>query len=579
MTDAASSRFHVELVFDELRARRGEPACAVAAQRESIRRRLILCGAGLVAAFALLGVRTTQLALDVPAPDNPIVAGGEDLEPARIEDRDGRALALTLRGVGLAVNGAEVWDAGETASGIAAIFPDVDPVRLAQRLEARERVVIDRVITDYQRERILSLGLAGFSFPAAELRAYPHGRLFSHVIGYQIPGRGGVTGLEAAMTSRELSGPQRTTLDIAAQTILLGELARAQDQFRAKAAWGVLLNARTGAVAALASLPDFDPNKPGASPAHARRNRVVSDAYELGSAFKPLTVAMAIEDGFVSLKTPVDVTSPLEVGDWAISDYSNKGNVLTVEEVLAYSSNIGTAQLALLLGEERFVGGLDAFGLTEPLTTSLAESGRALVPEVWGPAEIATASYGHGIAVSPLHLAAGFAAVVNGGERIRPRFLEADPVEAERILSAETSRAMRRALRAAVTHGTGGRAEAPGYYVIGKTATADKPRAGGYDDDGPLISSFIGAFPGYDPEWVLLVSLDEPQGTAATSGLATAGLTAAPVFRRVVERLAPVLGIMPAGEDVAADGFVTVLQERAPDGGSEDGLAPIAEAR
>ncbi len=559
MTKTSLGRFEVDLLFDECKARRGEKLPDRGEQEESIRRRLILCGTGLMAAFAILSVRTTQLALDTPAPEyRPAVVEVAE-GAARLEDAEGRALALNVKGFGLAIHGREVWDVEEAVRGLTGLFPHLDEAKLRSRLSAGNRVMIDRVISEQQRDEVLALGLPGLEFPDAELRAYPQGRLFSHVVGYQIPGRGGVTGLEAAITSQELSGTKRTTLNVAAQTVLLSELQRARRIYEAQAAWGVLIDARDGGVVAMASLPDFDPNAAGASPASARRNRVVSDTYELGSAFKAMTVAMAMEEGIAQLETPVDVTSPLQVGDWAIEDYSAKEPVLTVEEIIAVSSNIGTAQLALLMGEERFTAWLETFGLTERLTTSLPEGRSPLLPASWGPAEIATASYGHGIAVSPLHLATAFTAVVNGGEFITPRFMTDEPVEKRRVISQRTSAALRRALRSVVTDGTGGKAEAPGYYVIGKTATADKPGRGGYSDKGPLIASFIGAFPGHDPRYVLLVSLDEPVGTADTYGFATAGWTAAPTFRRTVERLAPVLNLRPSEEDEAADGFLSVL--------------------
>lgn len=564
MSSLNPSRFEVDIVFDELKSRRGEPVVDVAAQRESIRRRLLMCGAGLAAAFSILGARTTQLALDTPPPAYELAAAASDEGPARLLDAEGRALALNVKAYGLAIEGQEIWDAEEAAIGLAGLFPDLDPEDLRKRLEAGQRVVIENVISDTEREAVLALGLPGLSFPEADVRAYPQGRLFSHVVGYQIPGRGGVTGLEATLSSRELSGEQQTTLNIAAQTILLGELARAMDTFSAKAAWGVLMNARDGSIAAMVSLPDYDPNVPGLSPAAARRNRVLSDNYELGSAFKAFTVAMALESGLARLETQVNVTSPLQVGDWAIEDYSQKEPVMSVERVLATSSNIGTAQLALLMGEETLTDWITAFGLDERLSTSLPEGRSPLLPETWGEAEVATVSYGHGIAVSPLHLTRAFASMVNGGELMTPRILASDPVEGERVISEDTSAALRRALRTVITDGTGGKAEAPGFHAIGKTATADKPGEGGYSDDGPLISSFIGAFPGFDPEYVLLISLDEPKGTAETYGFATAGWTAAPVFRRSVERLAPVLGVMPARDDVAADAFLALLSKNPP---------------
>ncbi len=555
MSITGAERFDVEVLYDEIASRK-DPEPQATTTDDSIKRRLMLCAMGLAAAFGALGIRSVDLALDTPAPSYDVAQAAIATKASRLEDADGRLLAINVPAYGLAINGRDVWDPEEAALGLAAIFPSVDPDKLRVKLSAEQRVVVDRVITDGQREAVMALGLPGLSFPPTEERVYPQGRLFSHVVGYQIPGRGGVTGLESAATIRGLEGPQITTLNVTAQTILISELERAMERFSAKAAWGILMDANDGSVAALASLPDFDPNVPGQSPASARRNRLVSDNYELGSALKALTVAAALEAEVATLETQVDVRSPLVVGDWEIEDYSVKKAVMTVEEVLATSSNIGTGQLALALGSDRFVDILARFGLTERLETALPEGRTPLLPPRWGEAEVVTASYGHGIAVSPLHLTSAFAATVNGGALITPRFFESDPVERTMILRPETSAAMRRGLRSVITQGTGGNAEAMGYYVIGKTATADKPVGGRYLDDGPLLSSFIGAFPGHDPRYVLLISLDEPEGTADTYGFATAGWTAAPAFRRAVERLAPVLGVMPVRQDEAADGFL-----------------------
>ncbi|MEO1040787.1 MAG: penicillin-binding protein 2 [Pseudomonadota bacterium] len=555
MSSTGAERFQVEMLFDEIASQRAEDIEPTTSD-DSIKRRLMLCGIGLAAAFGLLGVRSIDLALDTPAPSYDVARAAATAEASRLEDSEGRVLAINVPAYGLAIHGRDVWDPEEAALGLASIFPSVDPDKLRVMLSAEQRVVIDRVINDGEREAVMALGLPGLSFPPTEQRVYPQGRLFSHAVGYQIPGRGGVTGLEGAATLRDLEGPQATTLNVTVQTILLSELERAMQRFSAKAAWGIVMNARDGSVAAMASLPDFDPNVPGQSPAAARRNRLVSDNYELGSALKALTVAAALETGIADLDTQVDVRSPLVIGEWEIEDYSIKEPMMSVERVLATSSNIGTGQLALALGSDRFVEILARFGLTDRLKTALPEGRTPLLPPRWGEAEVVTASYGHGIAVSPLHLTAAFAATVNGGHLVKPRFFQDDPIEKETILRPETSAAMRRGLRSVITNGTGGNAEAMGYYVIGKTATADKPVRGGYLDDGPLLSSFIGAFPGHDPAYVLLISLDEPQGTADTYGYATAGWTAAPTFRRAVERLAPVLGVMPVREDEAADGFL-----------------------
>ncbi|MEM6913443.1 MAG: penicillin-binding transpeptidase domain-containing protein, partial [Pseudomonadota bacterium] len=366
MNSMGTGRFQVEMLFDEIASKQADDN-ALTSSDDSIKRRLMLCGVGLAAAFGLLGIRSIDLALDTPAPRYDVARTAATAEASRLEDSDGRVLAINVPAYGLAINGQDVWDPEEAAMGLASIFPSVDPDKLRVKLSAEQRVVIDRVINDAEREAVMALGLPGLSFPPTEQRVYPQGRLFSHVVGYQIPGRGGVTGLEGAATLRELEGPQTTTLDVTVQTILLSELERAMDRFSAKAAWGVVMNARDGSVAAMASLPDFDPIVPGQCPASARRNRLVSDNYELGSALKALTVAAALETGIADLNTQVDVRSPLIVGEWEIEDYSTKEAMMSVERVLATSSNIGTGQLALALGADRFVDILSRFGMTERL--------------------------------------------------------------------------------------------------------------------------------------------------------------------------------------------------------------------
>ncbi|ADM09991.1 hypothetical protein PB2503_09694 [Parvularcula bermudensis HTCC2503] len=509
-------------------------------------------------------------------------ARAEIRAPRAIVDRVGRPLAMNTNLIGLAVDGREVTDPEEIAARLLPLFPDLDTARLTSRLARGRYVHLFNAITDKERQAVIALGLPGVRFPESQGRAYPQKSLAAHIVGYRIPGEGGAVGAEKALDAGSLSPggrePVALSIDLVAQQILEEELARALETFSGKAAWGVLLDVHTGQVRALANLPTFNPNRPGAFPAASWRNRAMSDRYELGSAFKPLTVAAAFDAGVIAPSETFDVATPLEIGGWEIDDYSRKKPFMTPAEIVQYSSNIGTIRIVQRLGTARFTQMLEALNLSSPLFTELPEARDPALSTEWRPSELASSSYGHGIAVSPLQLTAAFAAVVNGGVYRTPTFLNEATVPGRRIFRPETSKRMKLILRRTVTDGTARNARAPGYYPIGKTATADKPVAGGYrDEGGQLISSFIGAFPGYDPQYVLLVSVDEPKGTRETYGFATAGYVAAPAFSRIVERVAPTLDIMPASDAVAADGFLGLRREIAQRPAETDALARLME--
>ncbi|MEM9422967.1 MAG: penicillin-binding protein 2 [Pseudomonadota bacterium] len=529
--------------------------------------RIYLCAAMFGAAFLVLAGRLAYVSFGMTEEIRLIRA--ETQVPARpdILDRRGRTLAMNRTGEGLAIDGRDVWDVDEVVSALSNMFPSIDTDRLYTRLSQKKYALVLSEITPQERRAVMALGLPGMRFPETTIRAYPQKDLAAHVVGYTIPGRGGAIGVEKVIDDMRLAAgePVNLALDVVAQQVLEDELAAGLSRFSAKAAWGVLLNAKTGEVRALASLPDFNPNRLSATKEVAWKNRTMSDAYELGSAFKAITAAAAIDAKAVSLSETFDVSKAIEVGGWPIDDYSRKRHPLTVSEVVQYSSNIGTVRMVQKLGAERFKATLGKLGLDKRLETDLPEGRMPTVSKTWRASELASTAYGHGISVSPLQLTAAFAAVVNGGTYRVPHFVKGTPqgeaLDEVRAFSEHTSARMRIILRKAVTEGTGRNAEAAGYYTIGKTATADKPGRGGYDDNGELISSFIGAFPGYDPEYVLLISFDEPQGISSTHGFATAGYVAAPVFRRVVERVAPALGLMPVGDDVAFDGFMGLRKE------------------
>lgn len=517
------------------------------------------------AAFAGLGGRLAYVSLGGTATPPTLAeagVGSHKTSRPEIVDRNGVLLAANLPTMALEVAGDEVWDARETATALAGVLDGVDVKDLERKLAEGRYVEVRTDLSPSEQEAVFALGLPGVRFRPRMHRYYPHDALAAHVIGITEPGRGGVMGLERVLDERRVTGPLVASIDIRAQQALEDELQQAMQTFSAKAAWGGVIDVESGEIIALASLPDFDPNNPGAAPADWRRNRATYDRYELGSAFKTFTAAAVLENGVGSEASEYDARGSYRVADRVFTDYHGKNRILTFSEVIQHSSNIGAARMAADLGPERLRAMLASLGLTEPLPIELPENRAPDLPAKWGPVETATVAFGHGISVTPLHLLAAYAAVVNGGTYRAPTFLKAAGArEGDKVLSPKTSAIMRRVLRRVVTDGTARRAEIAGYYPIGKTATADKPEAGGYDTN-VRIASFIGAFPGYAPRYVALVSLDDPLPTSKTYGYATAGWNAAPTFARLVQRLAPILQVAPVNDSTALAAFAADLDQK-----------------
>jgi cell division protein FtsI (penicillin-binding protein 3) len=530
------------------------------------RRRILMCGVVFGAVFALMGFRLFAVAL---GPDDAgaarIAARASDADRREIVDRNGVLLAANLPLRALEIAGDEVWDAKETAAQIGAIIPAIDADDVRKKLEDKRYVEIRERLTPAQEREIFALGLPGVRFSSRVERFYPQGRTAAHVVGHMEPGKGGVMGLERYLNGAEGAEPLAASIDIRAQEIVEQELAAAIRKFHANAAMGAVMDVTTGEVIALASLPEFDPNRPGAAKADHRRNRAVYDRYELGSALKLLTAAAALDAGTARESSTYDARGSLKIADKVIRDFHGENRILTFSEVIQHSSNIGAARMAKDLGTEKLKAALKAAGLLDTLPIELAERRAPEPPWQWGPVETATISYGHGISITPLHLLAATAAIVNGGDYRAPTFVKHEtPRPSERIFKAETSAAMRRVMRAVITGGTASLAETPGYFSIGKTATAEKPSRGGYDPNA-RIATFVGAFPGYAPRYAVLVTLDEPQAVEGTFGYATAGWNAAPAYAAIVSRMAPILGVMPAGPEIAALRFGTAPGERRAD--------------
>lgn len=475
---------------------------------------------------------------------------------AEITDRNGQVIATNLFVAALEMDKREVPDAAAALDSIANALPGFDRRRAEKAVAhgSRYAVIADR-LSPWQQQQINELGIPGLRFRRQLERFYPSKELFSHVVGYTGDDYRGLSGVEK--TYDELlaagQGPLQLSLDLRVQHALHGELRNSMDYFSAAAASGVVLDVRNGEVLGLVSLPDFDPNHVQ-DPEHTRYfNQVISGLYELGSTFKIFTTGMTLDAGLAALDDVYDATDPIRVSRYWIRDYHPERRPLSVTEIFLHSSNIGSAKMAMQVGARAQQDFLSRLGMFERLPIELPGAIVPPVPQPWGDAKTMTVAYGHGIAVSPLHLASGVASLVNGGRRVHPTILPrvaGDDGLGERLISEATSLNLRRLLRLAVTSkdGTGSRADVQGYSVGGKTGTANKVAGGRYAKKAKL-SSFVGVFPAEAPRYLVFVVLDEPQGRPETYNFATGGWTAAPAVGGIIRRIAPVLGVRPRFDD------------------------------
>jgi cell division protein FtsI (penicillin-binding protein 3) len=525
---------------------------------ETARTRLLIGGALIAAAFLVVGVRLTELVVFNENESLRRAAAREIAQPvsrarADIVDRNGVLLATSLTTASLFADPHKIADPADTARRIVEIVPDLSEEVIAARLSADKSFVwLRRNLTPRQQFEINRLGVPGLDFEHEERRVYPHGRLAAHVVGFTNVDNVGLAGIEQSMDAAIAGGtePLRLSIDIRVQQILRQELAAQIEKFKAIGGGGIVLDANTGEVISLVSLPDFDPNAAGEASEEMRFNRITLGVYELGSVFKIFNHAIALETGAASMTSRYDATKPIRIARFTISDFHPEKRWLTVPEIFQHSSNIGSAKMALEFGGEiqrRFLGHL---GLLRRTSIELPEQAQPIYPAQWREINTMTIAYGHGIAVSPLHLTSAVAAVANGGI-LRPATLvqrDGGTLDGVQVFSGATSDSMRRLLRLVVETGTGRNAEAEGYLVGGKTGTAEKQVNGAYKRNA-LISSFVGVFPVNDPRFVVYVMLDEPKGIPESFNYATGGWTAAPVVRGVIARMAPLFAIAPLDSD------------------------------
>lgn len=533
-------------------------------QRTPVQRRIFLALAVFAGCFALVGARLVELAI-VGGDHDAHIASAETIGPIHrpdIVDRNGEVMATDIVTASLYADGRAIVDPVETARQLASALPDLNVDDLTEKLESRRAFIwLKRDMTPKQQYAVHYLGLPGLGYRREQKRVYPNGHSSSHVLGSVDIDNRGTAGMERYIDKSLLLGqgdaggdrarPVSLSIDMRVQFALRDELVKAIDEFKAKAAVGIIMDVHTGEVVAMSSLPDFDPNDPMASNEDSRFNRATLGVYELGSVFKTVTLAAALDSGKVKIDDRFDATQPIKMGRFTIHDFHAENRWLSVPEIFMVSSNIGTAKIALQLGTDDYRAYLARFGLLTRPDIELPEAGSPLLPPRWGELSTITASFGQGIAVTPLQVVSAMAMIVNGGTQVRPSFLRQDSVKlGPQLISHDASDEMRDMLRLVVTDGTGRKADVPGYPVIGKTGTAEKAVNGGYAQHR-LISSFLSAFPANNPRYAMFIMFDEPQGSKATYGYATAGWNAAPVTARVVKRVAPLLGLQPEGVVVA----------------------------
>ncbi|MGB3243141.1 MAG: penicillin-binding protein 2 [Sulfitobacter sp.] len=539
--------------------------------------RLLILGAFFFCAFAVVGARMGLLATTDPVEPRAHAPGAViSASRADIVDRNGSILATNFETHALYAQPRSLIDPEMTARKLVAIFPGLNEERLIKDFTgARKFLWVKKKISPEQMQAVHDIGDPGLLFAPRDMRLYPNGTLAAHVMGGASFGKEGVHAAEVigvagaekyfdnylrdpANGNKPLQLSLDLTIQAAAERVLYGGMKL----MNAKGATSVLMDVKTGEVISVVSLPTFDPNNrprpatKGDASDSPLFNRSVQGVYELGSTFKIFAAVQAIDLGLVNADTIIETAGPLKVGGFRIGEFANHNyGKLSVEDIIVKSSNRGTGRIALQIGAKRQQEFLKSLGFFEATKFEIVEAagGKPLLPKRWTELSTVTISYGHGLSSSPMHLAAGYAAIANGGYRVEPTLLKQDgPQLGARVISERAAADARRMLRKVVSEGTASFGEVPGYLVAGKTGTAEKPkRTGGYHKD-KVINTFASMFPANDPKYVLIVTLDEPVETSGDKPRRTAGWTAVPVAAEMIRRIAPLLGLRPQVEPAPA---------------------------
>ena len=501
------------------------------------------------------GDRPTTAIFNLPEPRDPELPAVVPRGPrAMITDRNNEILAISLPTAALYANPQELTDAREAARRLKAALPRFDEAQIRAKLSESDKqfVYLARQITPREVLQVNALGIPGVNFEHTERRRYPMGRAAAQVLGgVDVDGRG-VAGIERFFDRRlaDDNTPMRLSIDVRVQAVVRDELTKAMETFRAIGGCGIVMDVRTGEIIAMVSLPDYDANQVGRATNEERFNRAVTGMYEPGSTFKLQTASMALDYGTTQLWNEFNASAPIKIGRFTISDFEGKKRWLYLPEVLAYSSNIGAAHVAQTVGAERQRAWMRNMGMLNRIAVELPEAALPIVQsaQAWKEIVTLTVAFGHGISVSPLHVARGTAAIANNGIKVRPTLLAMDPgtspPDSERVMQQATSDTMRKLMRLIVTDGFGKTAEVAGYYPGGKTGTAEKTGRGGYQKKAN-VAVFTSVFPMHAPRYTVYMMLDEPKANASTYGYATAGWVIAPAAGRTIARIGPMLGMLP----------------------------------
>jgi cell division protein FtsI (penicillin-binding protein 3) len=530
--------------------------------------RVGLVALGFAGLFSVIGGRLVMLAVTSDHASEVRRVTTSEISAARpdIVDRNGEVLATDIKMVSVFAEPRNIVDKDEAVELLTAVLPDLDARELRERLGTRKGFVwVKREITPKQQAEVHRLGIPGVGFLPENKRVYPNAQAAAHVLGFANVDNVGIAGIEKYIDGQglqDLNGagfnisaadlkPVELSVDLRVQHIMRDELVGAMEKYKAKAAAGAVLDVTTGEIVSLVSLPDYDPNNPVDALEKDRINRINVGVYEMGSTFKAITTAMALDSGKFTINSTLDARSGLRYGKFTIGDYHGTHRILTVPEVFIHSSNIGTARMALGIGVEGHKAFLRKMGQLDRLKTELPENAEPIVPPRWGELNTVTIAFGHGVAVAPLQAVAAVGALVNGGIMIPPTFLKRSEADAKalgtRVIKPETSEAMRYVMRLNAEKGSATKAAVAGFYVGGKTGTAEKVIGGRYSKNR-LLTTFMAIAPSDKPKYVFLTILDEPQGLPETHGFATSGWNASPVTGNIIERSAPLLGIPPRFE-------------------------------
>lgn len=543
---------------------------------ETSRVRLVCVMAFFLLCFIAIAIRLVEVSLleraqgDAQAPtaidaSNQEALNGEWNTPmpmSRLDivDRNGVVVATSLNTLSLFAKPNVMVEPYEAAKKLVTVFPEMREKDLRKKLTQNASFVwIKRNLTPKEQHAVNNLGIPGLYFQPEQRRVYPYANLLSHIVGYVGVDNKGLAGIEKHFDKKLLAtkfehDPLKLSVDVKLQHIMHDELSKAVSQFGAIGGVGVVMELKSGEVLSMCSLPDFNPHDPGEASDDSKFNRASLGSYEMGSTFKTFTTAMALDYGVVTMRDGYDASHPIKISRYTISDTHPKNRWLSIPEIYAYSSNIGTVKMVLDVGAKRQQEFLKKLGLFEPAKIEIPEISTPQYPRDWKEINEMTISFGHGMAVSPLNLVSAVGTVVNGGilmpmTLIKDRNTNKSTGAGVRVMKESTARQMRRLMRMVVQYGTGGKADAEGYRVGGKTGTAEKIQNGVYSKDSKM-ALFVGTFPVDDPKYVVLVMVDDPKGDKSTYGYATGGWIAAPVAGNVIRRMGTLYGINPIFDEM-----------------------------